>query len=165
VTGVQTCALPIFGLYTLSDVLGACVLWPLYTVLRRHGRRLRPIRWLGRRMLAFAMVGTGRAQGDTRVGPALFRIATVGFGVDIYTAGVLATGLPVPRIPAWLSAIAGDLVWFAFLLASSIAAAWLIDDDRVVGVVVLVAMIAVPKIAQRIFPALRPDPRPAPRRD
>src|SRR3990172_4609283 len=29
-----------FGLYALSDVLGACVCWPVFTLLRRHGRRL-----------------------------------------------------------------------------------------------------------------------------
>ncbi len=153
-----------FGLYTLSDFLGACFLWPLYVVLRRHGRNVRPIRWLGRRILSVAMIGAGRPGADGRVAPALFRIATVGFGVDIYTAGALATALPVPRIPAWLSAITGDLIWFAFLLGSSIAAAAVIDDDRVVGVVVLVAMIVIPKIAQRVFPALRPD-APASSRD
>src|SRR5262245_41356224 len=116
-----------FGLYALSDVLGACFLWPVFAFLRRHGRRVRPVRWLGRRILSLAMVGTGHARGDLRTAPALFRIATVGFGVDIYTAGALATALPVPRIPAWLSAIAGDLLWFACLLASSIAAASIVD--------------------------------------
>lgn len=143
-----------FGLYTLSDVCGALVLWPLYTFLRRHGRRVRPIRWLGRRVMSLAMIGARPPEPGGRVGSALFRIATVGFGVDIYTAGALATALPVPRIPAWLSAIAGDLVWFAVLLATSIAAASVVDDDRVVGVVILVAMIAIPRIARRIFPSL-----------
>ena len=152
-----------FGLYALSDVLGACVCWPIFTLLRRHGRRLRPIRWLGRRLLSVAMVGARPPAGEKRTAPALFRIATVGFGVDIYTAGVLATGLPVPRIPAWLSAIAGDLVWFACLLGSSIAAAWVVDDDRIVGLVVIVAMIAIPRLARRVFPALRTDAQP--RRD
>jgi hypothetical protein len=149
-----------FGLYTLSDVCGALVLWPVYAVLRRHGRRVRPIRWLGRRILSLAMIGARRPEPGGRVGPALFRIGTVGFGVDIYTAGALAMALPVPRIPAWLSAIAGDLVWFALLLASSIAAASVVDDDRVVGIVVIVAMLVIPRIAQRIFPSLRPE-RPA----
>src|SRR4051812_29661959 len=98
-----------FGLYTLSDVCGALVLWPTYSVLRRHGRRVPAIRSLGRRLLSFAMLGARRPEPGGSVASALFRIATVGFGVDIYTAGAIGMGLPLPRIPAWLSAIAGDL--------------------------------------------------------
>ncbi|HSV07063.1 MAG TPA: hypothetical protein VLI07_11145, partial [Candidatus Binatus sp.] len=45
------------GLYTLSDALAAVVCHPLFTVLRRHGRRVKPLYWLGRRMMALAMVG------------------------------------------------------------------------------------------------------------
>jgi hypothetical protein len=83
---------------------------------------------------------------------------------------LVATGLPVPRLAGWASAIAGDLVWFALLLGTSIAAASIADDDRFIGIVVLVAMIAIPQIAKRLFPALRDDGarpgsnvRPAPR--
>src|SRR5689334_17415294 len=46
-----------FGLYALSDVIGAAICHPLFIFLRRHGRRVRPIRWLGKRMLALAMIG------------------------------------------------------------------------------------------------------------
>src|SRR5439155_23093639 len=92
-----------FGLYALSGVLAAIVCHPLFVLLRRHGRNVRPIRWLGRRILSLAMIGV-RAPEPGGVAPALSRIATVGFGVDIYTAGVLATGLPVPRLPGWTSA-------------------------------------------------------------
>src|SRR5690349_1999969 len=106
-----------FGLYALSDVIGAIVCHPVFTLLRRHGRRVRPIRWLGRRVLSFAMIGV-RPPERAGLAPALARIATVGFGVDVYTAGMLTTGLRVPAIPGWLSAIAGDLVWFAVLLGT-----------------------------------------------
>ena len=149
------------GLYTLSDALAAVICHPLFTVLRRHGRRVKPLYWLGRRMMSLAMVGvrapTGDASADRRLAPTLFRIATVGFGADIYTAGMLTTVLRIPRIPGWMSAIAGDLVWFALLLGTSIAAASVVDDDRVVGLAVIVAMILIPRLARRFVPALR-DP-------
>jgi hypothetical protein len=153
-----------FALYTMSDVLSAFVFGPLFTLLRRHGRRVPSIRRLGRRLLTFATAGVrvpraedvGTEQG--RVAPTLFRIATVGFGVDVYTGGALASGLPVPRVAGWASAIAGDLVWFALLLGTSIGTAWFIDDDRVITVVVVLAMIFIPRIARRIFPALRNEP-------
>jgi hypothetical protein len=148
-----------FGLYAMSDALAALILNPMYSWLRTHGRRIPAIRTIGRRVLSFAMIGTRAPSADDlrdgRVAPALFRIATVGFGVDIYTAGALASGLPIARVPGWAAALAGDLVWFAILLASSIAAAHVFDDERWVAVVVLVVTFAVPPIARRIFPALR----------
>ena len=148
-----------FGLYALSDVLAVLILNPIYAWLRTQGRRIPAIRTVGRRVLAVAMIGTGRpAAGEVRDGrlaPALFRIATVGFGVDIYTAGALATGLPIPRLPGWLAAIAGDVLWFALLLGSSIAAATMFDDERVIAVVVVAVTLIVPPILRRIIPALR----------
>ncbi len=152
-----------FLLYTTSDVLGAAICHPLFSMLRRAARRVPAIKWLGERMIRFAMLGTRvpRAQ-DLRPGagmaPALFRIATVGFGVDVYTAGMLVNGLRVPRLLGWASAIAGDLVWFLLLLGTSLATAALVDDDRIIGGVVLVAMLVIPSIARRIFPALRDAP-------
>ena len=75
--------------------------------------------------MALAMLGVRPPQGDEaqggRLAPTLFRIATVGFGADIYTAGMLTTVLRVPRIPGWASAIAGDLVWFSLLLGTRAA--------------------------------------------
>ncbi len=72
---------------------------------------------------------------------------------------MLAATLPVPRIPAWASAIAGDLVWFALLLGTSMAAAGIADDDRFIAAVMLVAMLVLPRLARRLIPALRPDAR------
>ena len=145
-----------FGLYALSDVIAAIVCHPLFVLLRRHGRTVRPIRWLGRRLLSLAMLGV-RTPESGATAPALARIATVGFGADVYTAGVLATGLPVPRLSGWTSAIAGDLLWFALLLGTSLAAAGIADDDRFIALVMVVAMIAIPRLARRFIPALRPD--------
>jgi len=147
-----------FGLYTLSDVLAVLILNPIYSWLRTHGRRIPAIRKVGRRVLALAMIGTGRpatAELSGRLAPALFRVATVGFGVDIYTAGALATGLPIPRLPGWAAAITGDVLWFAVLLGSSIAAASVFDDERVIAVVVIAVTLIVPPIARRVIPALR----------
>ena len=64
----------------------------------------------------------------------------------------------MPRVLRWACAIAGDLVWFAILLGTSVVAASIADDDRVVGGVVLVAMLVIPSLARRVFPALRPPP-------
>jgi hypothetical protein len=101
-----------------------------------------------------------RAPEPGAVTPALWRIATVGFGVDVYTAGMLTTGLPVPRLIGWLSAITGDLLWFALLLGTSLAAARIADDDRFVALVMIVVMVAIPRLARRFLPAPRPPAPP-----
>lgn len=148
-----------FGLYTLSDTLAVLILHPVYSWLRTHGRNNPTIRRIGQRVLAFAMMGTRRPTPEEvregRLAPILFRIATVGFGIDIYTAGALASGLPIPRLPGWLAALVGDLLWFAVLLAFSVLAAEVIDDDRVVSVVVIAVALLAQPIARRLFPALR----------
>src|SRR4051812_6873230 len=157
-----------FLLYAASDVLAAVVCHPLFSALRRAARHVPALRWVGERMLRFAMLGTRMpppqaVEPGAAMAPALFRVATVGFGVDVYTAGMVANGIRVPRVVGWAAAIAGDLVWFAVLLATSLAAAAVADDDRVIGAVVLVAMLVIPPLARRIFPALRgDDPRTAP---
>jgi len=147
-----------FGLYALSDVLAMLILNPVYSLLRAHGRRNATVRKIGQRLLALAMIGARRPSADEvragKSGPALFRIATVGFGVDIYTAGALATGLPIPRLRGWAAALAGDLAWFALLLGSSIAASTVFDETGVMVVVLAVSLLG-PALARRIFPALR----------
>jgi hypothetical protein len=148
-----------FGLYALSDALAALVLHPVYSWLRSHGRRIPLIRKTGQRVLRMAMIGVRRPTADElssgRLAPVLLRIGTVGFGVDIYTAGALATGLPIPSLPGWAASIAGDLLWFALLLGSSVAASRVFDDDRWVAVVVVAVTLLGPPILRRIFPALR----------
>ncbi len=156
-----------FALYTLSDVLGAFVCHPWFSFLRHVASRVPVLRALGQRLMKLALIGTRPPRvedlrdGAKGVFPALFRIGTIGFGVDVYTAGMLVAGLPVPRVAGWLAAIAGDLIWFALLLATSMATATVTEDDRVIAVVMLVAMIVIPQVAKRFIPALR-DPAPTP---
>jgi hypothetical protein len=89
--------------------------------------------------------------------PALFRIGAVGFGADMYTAGMLVTGLPVPVLAGWTAAFAGDMVWFALLLATSIATAQVTDRSGVQLVVMIAVMFLVPRLARRWIPALRDE--------
>ncbi len=124
-----------FGLYALSDAIAAIVCHPLFALLRRHGRNVKPIRWLGRRLMSLAMIGV-RVPEQAGVAPALSRIAMV---------------------RGWVAAITGDLLWFAVLLGTSLVAASIADDDRFIALVMIVAMIVIPWLARRFVPALRPD--------
>lgn len=158
-----------FGLYALSDTLGACVCHPLYSLLRRAAGRVPALRAVGRRVIKLALIGATppRAE-DLKTGgrgalPVLFRIGSIGFGLDLYSAGILVAGLPVPRLAGWAAAIAGDLIWFAILLATSIATAQVTEHDGVQLVVMVVVMLLVPRLAKRLIPALQEDGAPADR--
>lgn len=148
-----------FALYALSDALAVLLLHPTYMWLRERGRRSPAVRAIGRRALRVAMIGARPPSREEveggRLGPALLRIGTVGFGVDIYTAGALATGLPIPRLPAWAAAMTGDLLWFAMLLGTSVGATHLFADERWAAVAVVGVSIFGPMVLRRLFPALR----------
>ena len=68
----------------------------------------------------------------------------------------------MPRLAGWGAALAGDLVWFAMLLATSIATAQVTDRSGVQLVVMIAVMIVVPWLARRFVPALREQPARAP---
>lgn len=155
-----------FGLYAVSDVMGAMVTHPMYALARRFGSRSRILSKIGRVYLRIAMFGVRMPRvEDVRNGPmlpALFRIGVIAFGFDIYHGGMVVAGLPVPRLLGWTAALIGDLIWFATLMVTNSAAAAVIEDDRAVAFVTIAAMIVIPKVAERVFPALRmPDDRAA----
>lgn len=154
------------ALYSLTDILGALLMHPLYALARRFGSKIGILRWLGRGLMKVALFGTrpprpeDLTQGARGTWPALFRIATIGFGVDVYHAGMLVAGLPIPRIAGWLAAIAGDMVWFTVLLITSMVTAAVTENDGVNAIVMIVVMVLVPPILKRFVPALRDEPRP-----
>lgn len=152
------------GLYALSDVMGAMVTHPTYAIIRKYGSRSRILSKLGRIYLKVAMFGVRMPRlEDVQNGPmlpALFRIGVIAFGFDIYHGGMVVAGLPVPRLLGWLAALIGDMIWFGVLMATNSAAAAVIQDDKTVAIVTIVAMLVIPKVAEWIFPALRmPDDR------
>ena len=153
-----------FALYALSDLLGACICHPLYSALRRAAGQVPLLRALGRRLVGLALIGTRPPRleelqsSNRRALPVLIRIGSVGFGADIYSAGLLIAGLPVRRVPAWAAAIVGDLVWFAILLATSIVTAQVTDQSWVQLVVMVVVMLLAPRLARRLTPAAAEEP-------
>lgn len=156
----------VFGLYALSDMLASIVCAPLYMVAERYGTRVPALRTIGRWLVKLSMFGARvpraeevRAHGSA-LAPALWRIGTIGFGMNVYAGGMVVTGLPIPQALGWASAIVGDLIWFAILLGTSIATSAVVNDDKVVGLVMMAVMIVLPYAGKRLFPAMR-DPAPA----
>src|SRR5687768_10399932 len=70
------------GLYALSDVLGACVCHPWYSLVRRAGGRVPVLRGIGEKLMKLALLGARPPRSEDFEGggrgalPALFRIGT-----------------------------------------------------------------------------------------
>ena len=70
-----------FGLYALTDIMGAMITHPLYAVIKRYGGRVAFLSTIGRWYVRIAMIGAKPPRiDDVRNGPiwpALFRIGVV----------------------------------------------------------------------------------------
>jgi hypothetical protein len=130
-----------------SDVAAALVLHPLFTRLVRAVRGNPILRESAQRALSILMLGLSRPKVDTSRGAlrgalgALARIASLSFILDVYTGGLLAVALPVPKVAGWAAALAGDLLWFGLYLGITVVTARFDDDWRVIGAVMLVVVI------------------------
>lgn len=136
-----------FSLYLVSDVAAALVLHPLFTRMVRAARANPILRESAQRALSILMLGLSRPKVDNSRGAlrgalgALARIASLSFILDVYTGGLLAVGLPVPKVAGWAAALTGDLLWFGLYFGITIVTARFDDDWRVIGAVMLVVVV------------------------
>ena len=124
------------------------MLHPLFVRLILAVRSNPILREAAHRALWILLLGIGRPRVDTArgalrgAGSALFRVALISFVIDVYTGGLFAVGLAVPRVVGWAAALAGDLAWFGIYLGIVTVTARFDDDWRVIGVVMAVVVVA-----------------------
>lgn len=146
------------GLYVLSDVVTAFILEPLVQQLRTRGEKSR----IGRTVLSsVSRVGTLTQVSTGRFGPPL-SLFIFTFATDFFTAGIVSTGLTMWRVVAWISIIAGDVIWFLIIYLAAIGIASFMSDDRVLFVVTMLLGFGLPPLIRRIF-ARRQEPVSGPR--
>lgn len=135
-------------LYLLSDVLTALVLEPLARQAARQSSRWPRLAAAFRRMGQVsggvaAQLFPGRA--GVAAGLALFSFTT-----DLYTAGIASRAVPAHRALAWAAVIAGDMVWFLIILATTLGLTRLFPDDRLVFGGVLLIGLATSALVRRL---------------
>jgi len=133
-------------LYFLSDIVLAVTFEPFLRVARWLGRFLPPVAWLARSMRALAARSGASASGAK--GP--LGLILVSFGVDPMTGRAAAAAAGHGFVPGWALAIAGDMLYFVVLMASTLWLEGVLGDQRLTVAAVLVLMLVLPSIVRRL---------------
>jgi hypothetical protein len=133
-------------LYFLSDIVLAFTFEPMLRLARWLGRFLPPLAWLARTMRALATRSGASASGAK--GP--LGLILVSFGVDPMTGRAAAAAAGHGFVPGWALAIAGDMLYFVVLMASTLWLEGVLGDQRLTVFAVLVLMLVLPSIVRRL---------------
>lgn len=133
------------GLYLVSDVILAFVFEPMLRVLMAVFRRIPVLRTAARRARVALQRTTARY--GTASGP--FALVLVSFGVDPMTGRAAASAAGHGFLSGWAIAIAGDMLYFAVLMISTLWLNDLIGDERTTIFAMLVVMIVLPSLIRR----------------
>ena len=132
-------------LYFISDVLLACVFEPVMHLVIKAGRRI-PRLARATEAMRQAMKKTSDLYGTTG-GP--FTLIMIAFGVDPMTGRAAAAAAGHGFIAGWTFAIAGDMLYFTVIMASTLWLNSYLGDGRVTTIVILVLMFVVPVLIKR----------------
>lgn len=131
-------------LYLLSDMVLACVFEPLLRAIRWLGRRVPPIGHAARTVVD-RMRRTAGPYGATHP----LGLVAVSFGVDPMTGRAAAAMAGHGFVTGWAIAIAGDMLYFGVLMASTLWLDGVIGDARYTVMAVLVLMLVIPAVFRR----------------
>ena len=133
------------AIYFVSDVILARVFEPLLRLMMAGGRRA-PL--LGRVADAFrdAMRQTTSCYGSAGGPLALVLIA---FGVDPMTGRAAAAAAGHGFVSGWAIAIAGDMIYFVVIMASTLCLNSVLGNGTVTMVIMLAAMFVLPMVIGR----------------
>lgn len=132
-------------LYFISDVILACIFEPLMYVFMFYGKR---VPFIVRASLMFKeMVKKTTESYGNSTGP--FALIMIAFGVDPMTGRAVAVAAGHGFISGWMIAIAGDMIYFTVLMASTLWLNNILGDGTTTTLIIFAAMMAVPVIIRR----------------
>lgn len=132
-------------LYFISDVILACVFEPVMLLLIAVGKRVSFLARLGEAM-SRSIRKTTSIYGPN-VGP--LSLILVAFGVDPMTGRAAAMAAGHGFITGWLLAIAGDMIYFAILMVSTLWLDGILGDTNRTTFIILIAMFVVPVLFRK----------------
>ncbi len=132
-------------LYLISDIILACMLEPIILLVIKAGKRspkFARIRDAFRESLKKTTSHYG-----SHLGP--LALITVAFGVDPMTGRAVAAAAGHGFILGWMFAIAGDMLYFGLIMASTLWLNNILGDGTWTTVIILVLMMVVPSLIRR----------------
>ncbi len=131
-------------LYFVSDVVLAFIAEPLIRGILAVGRWIPFLERLGRAMSRFFQRG-GTLEGSR--GP--LGLVLVSFSVDPMTGRATAAAAGYGFVLGWAFAIAGDMLYFTVLMASTLWLNGVVGDERLTIGIMLLVTLALPFIRRR----------------
>jgi hypothetical protein len=132
-------------LYFISDVILACVFEPLMLLVIKLGKR-------SPKMAKFTEIFRQSVQKTTSVygshlGP--LALITIAFGVDPMTGRAAAAAAGHRFVMGWMFAIAGDMLYFGVIMASTLWLNNILGDGTWTMVIILILMMVVPTLIRK----------------
>ena len=132
-------------LYFISDVILACAFEPLLLLFIAAAKRIHFLDRVGLAMKERMKKIT--AHYGTGLGP--FALLMISFGIDPMTGRTAAIAAGHGFITGWLIAIAGDMVFFALLMVSTLLLNNILGDGTWTTLIILALMMIVPTFFRR----------------
>ena len=133
-------------LYFFSDVVLAFAFEPFIRLLLALGRWVPLLARLGRRLGgAFQRAGAGANPARGPLG-----LVFVSFSVDPITGRTAAAAAGHGFVPGWALAIAGDMLYFTLLMASTLWLSGVLGDERLTIGAMLLLMLFLPSLVRRL---------------
>jgi len=133
-------------LYFTSDVILACVFEPLMLLFIHFTKDSQ----FTKRFLAEYKKSLERTGFNYGLNPSWFSLVIISFGVDPMTGRAAARAAGHGFITGWLIAIAGDMIFFGLLMASTLWLNNFLGDGTTAAIIVMIAMFIIPSIIRKI---------------
>lgn len=133
-------------LYLISDVILACVFEPLMLLFIRAARNSRFLTQM-REAFRHSMKKTTAHYG-TSLGP--LSLILIAFGVDPMTGRAAAAAAGYGFVKGWMIAIAGDMIYFAVLMVSTLWLDHVMGNETQTTLIILLGMFIVPGLVRRV---------------
>ena len=133
-------------LYFFSDVTLAFLFEPILLIflkLSKHSAGLA-------KFIATVKVTLDKSVARYGVNPGPLTLVLISFGVDPMTGRSAAKAAGHHFISGWILAIAGDMIFFAILMVSTLFLNGILGDGTWTAVIIMVAMIAIPALVRRL---------------
>lgn len=137
------------ALYFVSDVTLAFIFEPVLMVFAFLAKRS-PFLTAWAAAMKVAMDRTVSRYGAN---PGPFTLVMISFGVDPMTGRTAAKAAGHRFISGWAIAIAGDMIFFSVIMVSTLWLNNVLGNGTWTAVIILVAMLVIPKLLARLRPS------------
>lgn len=133
-------------LYFISDLILACTFEPLMILFIHLGKKNELLSRIGA-IMKMTVQKTIEHYGQSS---GIFALIMFAFGVDPMTGRAAAVAAGHGFIVGWMIAIAGDMIYFALLMVSTLWVNSVIGNEKVTFFIILAMMIIIPQVFKKI---------------